>query len=78
MTELTIWQPIETIPNDGRQVLIAYRGGMCIAPAKKMYEPSRREKATLAEGGYWPNADFIPTHWTELPKHPSEYSSTKE
>jgi len=79
MTDLTIWKPIDTIPDDGRQVLIACRNkSICIAPATQMREPTRKEKLTLAQGGYWPDAGFIPTHWAELPEPPSEYRNNEE
>jgi len=66
------WNPIDTIPHDGAEVLIAFSGGgICISQAP--VELSKEDKVKLAKEGHWPDyKNFTPTHWMPLPKPPED------
>ena len=70
------WQPIETVPRDGRQVLFwTPNGGIHIAPAVPQPDRGhlrRLNRDVYIETGEWPNAGWNPTHWMPLPAPPTE------
>lgn len=69
LTENSGWQPIETAPKDGTEVLLAYPGGLV-----------KSGKWTLFGGAYedhWadgkrPRFGSDPTHWMPLPAPPQD------
>lgn len=65
------WQKIEHLKPDGRQVLFYMPAGIIIAPAVEMREPTRSESVAIyRHSGDWPQAQFRPTHYMELPEPP--------
>lgn len=61
---MTGWQPIETAPEDGRQVIVY--GGTVLGEKVEMRG---------ADGGWWrlckkQGYHSIPTHWMPLPEPP--------
>lgn len=62
------WQPIETMPQDGRQVRIKYSGGdEAVVSASPMTALSRTDAVTLAKVGVWPDHKrWTATHWAPL------------
>lgn len=68
------WQPIETAPKDGTQVLITDGTGLCAVASWEDYA------AELYDGVGWRDAGDMgwggtvyhaPTHWMPLPSPPS-------
>ena len=71
------WQPIETAPKDGRQILLSinspytsYDGG---TEYKQFFVISRFWNSTnqWTEINYGENWEDIPTHWMPLPNPPT-------
>lgn len=67
------WQPRETEPMDGSQVLFwSPAGGAFIAPSTPPREPTREEElAIYLHSGDRPDVKWNPTHWMPLPEPPS-------
>lgn len=78
--EPSVWQPIETAPNDGRFVLVCQWGG-----EPWVYEHQQwQAPLTASYRGFHPNAPgkklwrdksghpVYPTHWMPLPRPPQE------
>jgi hypothetical protein len=68
------WQPIETAPKDGTQVLFyAPAPSIFIAPsvANSWPLPKSQQAQMIAAGADWPNAKWNPTHWMPLPAAPN-------
>ncbi len=65
-----IWQPIETAPTDGRQIL-TWRSTSCVLHVDfgAWYQTSFWSKSHSLVG--WP-AETQPTHWMPLPEAPKE------
>jgi hypothetical protein len=88
MTQANAWQPIETAPKDGTEIL-AWREdcGVFLARYGCMYdfltesEMSEYEDETCSQKDWW-SADFItgcrldlsedPTHWQPVPSGPTK------
>lgn len=62
------WQPIETAPKDGTEVLVT-KPGYTMAVAGFDYG-EWRDAGDMGWGGY---CDVEPTHWMPLPNPPSEH-----
>ena len=76
VTELVEWQPIETAPKDGSNVLLLTERGNVFAPC--VYQ----EAGVISEDGFWlvwRSHDFDevanPTHWRPLPAPPTQGGS---
>lgn len=66
------WRPIETLDLDGRLVMYAMAGGVCIAPAAEPCETPREDLIERAKGGDWPDYQkWAPTHWRPVPTLPT-------
>lgn len=65
------WEPIETMPDTGEQVLFYMPGGIFIGPAAKFHAMPRDQRLKLAMAGDWPDhRKWRPTHWMPLPTPP--------
>jgi hypothetical protein len=74
------WQPIETAPKDGREVILAVetRAGITHGVLVGHYMPGGHcieDHPPIADGWYfWNGCMFdkaaIPTHWMDMPHHP--------
>lgn len=70
--ELGAWQPIETAPKDGTNILLVNRKGNM---ATGLWVVNGASKGWWLRGGNEPNTFFNghhgPTHWMPLPKPPT-------
>ena len=74
------WQPIETAPKDGREVILAVetRAGMPHGVLVGHYMPGGHcieDHPPIASGWYFWNGCMFdkaakPTHWMQMPNHP--------
>lgn len=80
MNDLTEWQPIESAPRDGREVILAVemRAGIPhgILVGHYMEGGCFDDHPPIAGGWYFWNGRMFdqaakPTHWLPLPLHPS-------
>lgn len=64
------WQPIETAPKDGTNILIAYRDGYFgdMVVTKAAWDEDKEKWDKLFSNEYIKD---IPTHWMPLPKPPT-------
>ncbi len=64
------WQPIETSPKDGTDVLV-YEPGYVVAI---LHWHTVKTKTAASYPGYWTDGDglnwYKPTHWMPLPEPP--------
>ena len=60
------WQPIETAPKDGTQVLVFRRA----APVKRMYGIDCRHPSQYGGAWVYSRQREQPTHWMPLPSPP--------
>ena len=71
------WQPIETAPKDGEEVLMFARGTLGL----EYFSVGQYAKADPAfgtvDGWFWTFA-IRPTHWMPLPEPPSEARTTNK
>ncbi len=67
---MTDWQPIETAPKDGTDILVCEPGYVM---AIVSWHPVKTKKAARYPG-YWANLLgsnwYYPTHWMPLPEQP--------
>ena len=66
MTE-SAWQPIETAPKDGRDLLVFEGSGMCVANWDD-WKQRNGQTAGWRDGQCYP---VNPTHWMPLPQPPA-------
>ena len=59
------WQPIETAPKDGTEVLLYCAGGICIGPV-----PFGVIDIDVEIGGRKFDPQFMISHWMPLPEPP--------
>lgn len=77
------WQPIETAPKDGRDILVWMplgdgRGNPTVAVVD-WYVANGESHWRIAEGVFGPLAlDFPPTHWMPLPEPPTAPPTASE
>lgn len=70
------WQPIETAPKDGNEILVFYQTRKKVVIA--YWEPQSYNKKPrpywAAIGSHWIESDrkYPPTHWMPLPAPPED------
>lgn len=70
------WQPIETAPKDGTDILCSFSGAVSIAfwdvkaPDEYYYNQRSKTPQWLSHEGSYLGEE--PTHWMPLPKPPKE------
>lgn len=72
---MTEWQPIKTLPRDGRYVLV-YRPLAMVTGDENITVARTLEKgsmATVSPQGvkHWTNRWCHPTHWMDIPEPPA-------
>lgn len=87
MTDATEWQPIDTVPTDGRLVLMwSEKFGYCVgnqppAPDGENWERARGIWTQLRENvwaGNWTVAAEDATHWHPLPAPPTDAAPQRD
>ena len=64
------WQPIETAPQDGTQILVFGHDTFAVAEFRN---GEWRDMGDIGWGGFY--AEVMPTHWMPLPEPPSNLSN---
>ncbi len=59
------WQPIETAPKDGTQILVFGHGRFAVAEFRS---GEWRDMGDIGWGGFY--SEVLPTHWMPLPAPP--------
>ena len=71
------WQPIETAPKDGTQILVGNRHGAWLAMYRPIYQsgysPQNPWFSLMINHGHMKVVELTPTHWMPLPAAPSEH-----
>lgn len=66
------WQPIETAPKDGTEILVARAGyGMAVVSFRDGEWCNAGEWCFAGDVGWGGSMDVEPTHWMPLPEPPS-------
>ncbi len=67
------WQPIETAPKDGQQLMLHLQNGDIIIASSDIANAAVvQRKEMYIQFRVWPDAGYLPTHWMPLPPPPQE------
>lgn len=76
---LGAWQPIETAPRDGTEVLVCrvYEGGKAEYAVAHNYDDGNgwRDMGDMGWAGMTHDDENQPTHWMPLPAHPEAHNA---